>query len=482
MALDVPRKHLGNKGGGDRDGEKRDYSEKLYQQLKERMAEIWPVLMMIAEASARRGWSLYIVGGAVRDLLLNRVGNDRAGSKVENSLPLTDIDLVVENQVNTADETAVGAGVILAEAIQAEYPEIEAQVHGQFQTATLTWQSWQIDIATARTEFYAYPAANPAVEPSDIYRDLYRRDFTINAIALKLTGSQPGQLLDIFNGQADLQQRLVRVLHTDSFIEDPTRIFRAVRFAVRLGFDLEAQTQQLARSAVKSGIYEKSRSKYKKVPALQSRLQAELKYLLEESGWEQSLVWLDELGALACLDENLALSPGLLQQLRRMDRWVHKFEVSQPRWILLLELMLAQLGPERCNRVANSLNLSAQSQYRLRNIHACETQLKSQLKAQVHGSALSRSKVYKIFQSHSHAELLLMADRHPRILGASIWLYLTDLALISPLINGGTLKRLGYSPGPQFKKILADVHQQQLDGTLTTEESAEQYVLSQYSL
>ena len=471
MTLSVSRKDA-----GDWHGEISGHSDRLYQQLIERVVEIWPVLRLIAKASEQRGWSLYLVGGAVRDLLLDSAENDTA----ENSRPLTDIDLVVESQGEQDKGTTVGAGVILAEAIRAEYAEIEAQVYGQFQTAMLTWQSWQIDIATARTEFYPYPAANPEVKPSDIRRDLYRRDFTINAIALKLTGSQPGQLLDIFEGQADLQQRLVRVLHADSFIEDPTRIFRAVRFAVRLGFNLEAQTQQLLRTAASSGIYKKSRSQHEKVPALQSRLRAELKYLLEETGWEQSLVWLDELGALACLADNLSITPELLQQLRRMERWVNKFKVNQPRWLLQLELILAQLGPDDGYRVARSLNLSAQSQYRLRNIHAWEAHLKAQLRAQHPHSAPLRSKMYGMFRSHSRAELFLMANRHPRVLGASIWLYLTHLVLIPPLINGGTLKQLGYTPGPQFKEILEDSHQQQLDGKLTTEKSAEQYVLARY--
>ena len=99
-----------------------------------------------------------------------------------------------------------------------------------------------VDIATARTEFYPYPAANPEVEASSIQQDLYRRDFTINAMAIRLTEPGAGQLLDFFGGLVDLQQQTIRVLHPNSFIEDPTRIYRAVRFAVRLEFTLDPQT------------------------------------------------------------------------------------------------------------------------------------------------------------------------------------------------------------------------------------------------
>ncbi|MGB3787440.1 MAG: hypothetical protein WA949_05470 [Phormidesmis sp.] len=448
------------------------HADTLYQQIAERTPKIWPVLMLIAKAAEQRGWSLYIVGGAVRDLLLDLLGDSQS---------LTDIDLVVEEPSagavkDAAQGTEKGAGVVLAEAIRAEYAEIETQVHGQFQTAVLTWQSWQIDIATARKESYPYPAANPEVHSSSIHQDLCRRDFTINAMALALTGAQPGQLLDLFNGQLDLQQRFVRVLHVDSFIDDPTRIFRAVRFSVRLGFELEAQTEQLIRTAVSSGVYARSRSKYKKVPALQSRLKAELKYLLEETGWEKSLIQLNDLGALICLDDHLTITSELLRQLRRMERWIRKFEVDQPRWLLMLELVLAQLETDRGDRVAHWLDLGVQSQHRLHHVHVWEAHLIEQSQ-----KVTCPSEVYELLRSHSRAELLLMADRHPHTLGPSIWHYIIHLAAIPALINGATLKRLGYSPGPQFKKILTDIHHHQLDGKLTTAKSAEQYILARYS-
>ncbi len=485
MTLDTSLVSLGT-NSSKLPGELSLQTDTLYQQIAERTPEIWPVLMLIAEAAEQRGWSLYVVGGAVRDLLLDQLGD---------SWPLTDIDLVVESTVEesvvedikdapkgipiskgTTTETKKGAGVVLAEAIRAKYPEIETQVHGQFQTAVLTWQVWQIDIATARTESYPYPAANPEVQSSSIRQDLCRRDFTINAMALALSGVQAGQLIDLYDGWLDLMQRQVRVLHVESFIDDPTRIFRAVRFSVRLGFELEAQTEQLIRIAVSSGVYTRSRSEHEKVPALQSRLKAELKYLLEEAGWEKSLVKLDDLGALACLDAGLAITPKLLRQLRRLGRWVRKFEVDQPQWLLMLELVLSQLETDKSDRVACSLNLAAQSQHRLHNIHAWEAHLTEQMR-----QVTRPSEVYELLRSHSRAELLLMAARHPRTLGPSIWRYINRLAVVPALINGATLKRLGYSPGPRFKKILADIHHHQLDGRLATAKSAEQYVLSRYA-
>lgn len=459
----------------------------LLEQLESRIAEVWPALMLIAEAADQRGWTVYVVGGAVRDLLLS-LRPDQAGE----DYPLTDIDLVV-------DGASAGAGVALAEAIQSSYPQVSVQVHGQFQTASLVWHAhnsselpaqqasaWQgteplfIDIATARTEFYPYPAANPEVEASTIRQDLYRRDFAINAMAIQLnpglSGSHPGHLLDFFGGWLDLQQRHVRVLHANSLIEDPTRIFRAIRFAVRLGFSIDAQTEQLIRSAISSGVYERAQTSQEKAPALQTRLKTELKYLLSEKRWEMSVRQIERLGAWKCLHSSLTMSPALWQQLRRMHRWLNQVEVDQPRWLMLLELVIAQLTPDLRDRTATHLDLSSQSQRRLKQLHWWESHLLAKLPA-----AQRPSQIYDLLRPYQRAELLLMSDRYPRELGSKIWQYIVHLSQMPALIDGATLKRLGYKPGPQFRPILTAVYRATLDGELTTAKAAESYVLAHYS-
>lgn len=470
----------------------------LYQQLKNRIREIWPVLQLIATAADRRGWTLYIVGGAVRDLLLSLLSKGSLSKGSEPAFALTDIDLVV-------DGAETGAGMTLAKSIQSSYPNVTVQVHGQFQTASLIWhphdaaspptatspetikksdtETWHsqspllIDIATARTEFYPYPAANPEVEASTIRQDLYRRDFTINAMAMQMNGSQPGHLLDFFGGWIDLQQRHIRVLHANSFIEDPTRIFRAVRFAARLGFAIEAQSEQFIRYALSSGVYTRMLTSADKTPALQTRLKAELKYLLTAPQWEVSLAQIEHLGAWACLHSSLKMSPDLWKQLRRMDRWLIRFEVDQPRWLMLLALIIAQLEPADRASTALNLELDARSRYRLENLHLWEADLLTQIP-----QADKPSQIYRLLQPYAHAALLLMGDRHPRQLGPKIWQYVVRHSQMPPLINGATLKRLGYQPGPQFRGILAAVHYASLNGEVTTAQAAEAYVVAHYPL
>ncbi len=278
--------------------------------------ELWQLLSIAANMCNKRGWQLYIVGGAVRDLLL----------ATDDQLVLADIDLVVDGDARSGNS---GAGVELASELQKLYPTARLDIHGQFQTAALLWHkdspfgSLWLDIATARTEFYAYPAANPEVEASSIRQDLYRRDFTINALAVRLGVPRSGELLDFFGGLLDLESKQIRVLHANSLIEDPTRIYRAVRFAVRLGFTIEPQTEGYIRHALASGIYDRIQGENGRAPALETRLKSELKYILQAPYWQVALQMLGDLQALRCIHPTLDLDKSLWHQLRLLERFLH---------------------------------------------------------------------------------------------------------------------------------------------------------------
>jgi tRNA nucleotidyltransferase (CCA-adding enzyme) len=447
----------------------------IYQRLRQGLApepQLWRVLMLMAEAAHQRGWHLYVVGGAVRDLLL---------TPTQEPVSLQDIDLVVDGFQSTVE---VGAGVALAQVIQQQYPDVDLQIHGQFQTAALIWHRMPhplvIDVATARTEFYPYPAANPEVEASSIRQDLYRRDFTINAMAVRLTKPQPGLLLDYFGGWFDLQARQIRVLHANSFIEDPTRIFRAVRFAVRLGFTLNAQTETFIRYAVESGVYNELQAQPKRVPALQTRLKAELQSILEAPYWIPALTLIDRLGALSCLHPDLRLTPELWRQMNRIERWIHRFELNEQveTWLLLLEVMLAQLATAVRSQVAINLHLPESSLQRLSALALTETRLLKTLSPPPHRP----SQIYQALHPLDLSTLLLVSARHPRTLGPQIWQYLTRLATLKPLLNGNDLKRLGYSPGPKFREMLTALTYATLDGDLHTRSDAVDYLAEHFPL
>jgi tRNA nucleotidyltransferase (CCA-adding enzyme) len=435
--------------------------------------DLQAILQQITLAAQERGWHLYLVGGAVRDLLVSPDGAPE---------PLPDLDLVVDGFFNTAQ---VGAGVELAKIIQARFPEVDVQVHGRFQTASLIWHKdlnhplagLMIDLATARTEFYPYPAANPEVEASSIQQDLYRRDFTINALAVRLTAPGAGQLLDYFGGLVDLRQRVIRVLHANSFIEDPTRIYRAVRFAVRLGFTLDAQTEGYIHHAMASGVYSQMQRQMKRTPALQARLKNELKYILEAPYWQLALTLLDQLGALRCLHSDLAMTPGLWQQLRRLSRWARHVDWLElgPPWLLRLEGLLAAVPPTARSPLATQLQLPERSIVRLTQLHGLEQGWQHLVKSDPRPSAL-----YNAYHQADVATLLLACARSPRLLGPTVWQYLRHWMSTSPLIDGHQLQQLGYQPGPSFRPMLAVLLAAQLDGEITTQSEAEAFLAQRY--
>ena len=454
--------------------EKRDNPETpTLAELRNRLAPaLWEFLTKVSIEAKQRSWHLYIVGGAVRDLLL---------ANSEEPLLIPDIDMVVDGFHNAAD---VGAGVELASAIQQIYPGARLDVHGDFQTAALLWHndakldSLCVDIATARTEFYPYPAANPVVEASSIRQDLYRRDFTVNALALRLTPPQPGKLLDFFGGLLDLQAKQVRVLHANSFIEDPTRIYRAVRFAVRLGFHLEKQTEEYIRYAIESGVYNRTAKENSKTPALQTRLKSELKYILQTSYWKNALQMLGELDALQCIHPTLKLDDDLLKQSHLMERCLQKFDSEEKRfnhWQMRLELIVAYLQPEYRGKVAKNLQFPDDSIKRLDNLAAAKNTVVENL-----NKCIKRSEVVKLLRKYDLPMLIFVALQSPRSLRRKIWYYLTVLSNIEASLNGNDLKKMGYKPGPQYKLILDDLLTATLDKEVTDKSSAEEFLEKNY--
>ncbi|MDY6805246.1 MAG: CBS domain-containing protein [Cyanobacteriota bacterium] len=468
-------------------------STSIRQTLQQRLApQLWELLANIAELTEERGWQLYLIGGGVRDVLLGQG---------EETLMLSDIDLVVDGcweslaekkeavskqlkSLKSSGDQSDPPAVELGKAVQKLYPEARLEVHGRFQTAALLWHndpvrdSLWIDIATARTEFYPYPAANPVVEASSIRQDLYRRDFTINALAVRLTSPRCGELLDFFGGLSDLSQRQIRVLHANSFIEDPTRIYRAVRFAVRLGFHLEAQTEGYIRYAINSGVYERP-SENRRAPALETRLKSELKYILEAGYWQPALEMLGDLGALRCIHPSLELDRQLWLQVRSLDRCLRRFDSlhNLPHWQMRLEVLIAYLAPEFRGVVANYLQLPVDSMERLENLESAKGRVIESLP-----KGDRPSQLVWLFREWGLEMLILMAVQCPRWVRRQIWQYLTKWADVKAPLNGKDLKGFGYKPGPIYREILDELLAATLDGEISDRSSAESFVLERYPI
>ena len=434
---------------------------------------IWEILEQAASHAYKKGWHLYLVGGGVRDLLL---------ADSEDGLKLQDIDLVVDGFHKAA---VTGAGVELAKELTKLYPGARLSVHGDFQTAALLWHkdenvgSLWIDIATARTEFYPYPAANPEVEASSIRQDLYRRDFTINALAVRLTPPRAGELLDFFEGLNDLRSHQIRVLHANSFIEDPTRIYRAVRFAVRLNFEIEAQTEEYIRYAISSRVYERVSRQKNAIPALRNRLKSELSYILQAPYWKRALTILSDLGALHCIHPDLVINKELWWQIRCLNRWLRFYDPNRhySHWLIRLEIIIAAIPDVERVKVAKNLELPKDSIERLRDIKTIETEIEVQLPL-----CTKISEIVQLLRKYDAIALILVAVRSEKSIRRTLWKYLMHWSKLKSPLNGHDLKQLGYKQGKQYKQMLNDLHSLFLDGKIKDKQEAEKFILKKYPL
>ena len=450
-----------------------DQNLRLNYELEKRLTpQLWQLLNIASQEAEKRGWHLYLVGGAVRDLLLSETEN--------RTLMINDIDLVVDGFHKTAN---VGAGVELAKALQHIYQNARLEIHGAFQTAALLWHkdilldSLWVDIATARTEFYPYPAANPEVEASSIRQDLYRRDFTINAMALRLTSPRAGELLDFFGGFIDLKNQQIRILHANSFIEDPTRIYRGVRFAVRFGFSLEPQTETYIRYAINSGVYNRTSQENSKTPALQTRLKTELKYILAAPYWQSALELLNNLGALQCIHPTLKLDRELNRQLNLLKHCLSKFDKERTliNWQIRLEVLIAYLKPEYREKVAKNLQLADDSMSRLEKLSQIQSEVMKLL-----STFEKPSQTVYLLKKYDLQTLILITLQSSRKIRRIIWQYLTNWGNIQPLLNGNDLKQLGYKPSPQYKQMLDDLLTATVDGIIKDKVQAQEFLAKHY--
>ncbi len=272
-----------------------------------------PLLRRLAAAAAAGGEALYLVGGTVRDLLLRR--------------PLRDVDLLVEGD----------AAALARRAAQGH--ALRVTCHPRFGTARLQDPATgtAVDLASPRAESYPRPGALPRVRPASVAQDLARRDFTINAMALPLAGSPgTGGPLDPHGGREDLRRRLVRVLHPDSFRDDPTRALRAVRLSVRLGFRLERTTSAWLGEAVRDGGVGRLS------PA---RLAGELERVAREERLAALLARLARRGLLAALHPAL-VPPRRPGAGRRLERLLPEAPAAERLLALVAYLALDATAPQ----------------------------------------------------------------------------------------------------------------------------------------
>jgi len=405
--------------------------------------EIHNLLRLSGEVAEELGFNAYLVGGSVRDLL-----------RGEENL---DLDIVIE-----------GDGIAFARAF-GEKLHAKVRTHQKFGTAQIFSDRTKLDVATARTEYYESPASLPKVETSSIKKDLYRRDFTINTLAVKLNLRDFGLLIDFFGGQRDLREKSIRVLHNLSFVEDPTRAFRAIRFAERFGFKISKHTENLIKSTIEMNLFSMLSG---------PRLFEELRLSFHETEPIKTLKKLSDYGLLKVIHPNLAFTEELEATLRSMQETLSWFnllflEEKPDKGILYLMALLSGLKDD--DMKAATERLSPPPRIRdiiLRGIPQARSILR---RFPVNDPV----EVHKIFSNlELGIVLFLMALSKDRKIQKVISHYLTELRNIKTILTGDDLKAMGIQPGPVYSKILRKLLEEKLRGIVKTREAEEKFVRS----
>ncbi len=386
--------------------------------------ELWEVVRLAGEICSKQGHSLYLVGGRVRDLLMERESGD--------------LDLAVEG-----DALAVAQGL-------AEADGGRVVTHDRFGTATYTKDDISVDLTTARWEEYSRPGILPLVRPGSIDTDMARRDFTVNAIALQLSPPEAGRILDPYDGRGDLNEGLIRVLHDASFTDDPTRIMRAIRYEQRLAFRLDPKTELFLRSALPSiGSVGVDRNRH------------ELELVLREEQPELALIRAGELGVLERLDGVLKADGWLAERYREARE-----TGGRPPIVVYLSILLYRCSNEDSLRFLHTYRFTKEQ---VQGVADAMT-LKSR-RQELEMLDLKRSRLADVLDKVSEDALTAfrVASGSP-LVAERIALYLAELRGIAPRLNGRDLQDLGVPRGPELGKMLKGLRRARLDGEAATRE------------
>lgn len=420
-------------------------SELFSQQLKPWVPQL---LARLGDRAESMGVRAYVVGGFVRDLLLER--------------PNEDLDIVME-----------GDAVAFIKSWEADGCHVA--VHQRFKTGTIIFPGGRkIDVATARREFYEYPVAQPQVSSDSLKHDLYRRDFSVNAMAVSINKTSWGRLVDYFGGRRDLQKRSLRVLHNLSFVEDPTRVIRGVRLEQRLGFKLEENTLRLLKNSIRGGL----------VSLLSGvRLRSELELVFSEKAPHDIVRRFRTLGFWKALFRGVRPGHSSVRTMRRTTVFRRRFardlpEMGKYDWLVFLCALICEAAEEDRLAVLDRLHLNPRERrivdQAVRELGTAENTLGER------GEKASSVIFEYLEDTHPVTALYWAAATGRWRARRRILLYLTRLRKIEPMLEGRDLLDLGYKEGPEIGRMLRLLKMARLDGLVETREDEIEWIRERF--
>ncbi|KUL04139.1 MAG: Polynucleotide adenylyltransferase region [Synergistales bacterium 54_9] len=420
-------------------------SELLSQELKPWVLQL---LVRLGERAESMGIRAYVVGGFVRDLLLGR--------------PNEDLDIVIE-----------GDALVFIKSWEADGCHVA--VHQRFKTGTIVFPGGRkVDVATARREFYEYPVAQPKVLSDSLKHDLYRRDFSVNAMAVSINRSLWGTLIDYFGGRRDLQKKSLRVLHNLSFVEDPTRVIRGVRLEQRLGFRLEENTLRLLKNSIRGGL----------VSLLSGvKLRSELELVFTEKAPHVIVRRFRTLGFWKALFRGVNPGPLSIRTMRRITVFRRRLardlpEMGKYAWLAFLCALICEANEEDQLAVLDRLHLNPRER---KIVEEGVTDLGPVENTLGERGEKTSSYIFDYLEDvHPVTAIYWAAATERWRARRRILLYLTRLRKIEPMLEGRDLLDLGYKEGPRIGKILRILRMARLDGLVETREDEIEWVLGRF--
>ncbi|MCG8471302.1 MAG: CBS domain-containing protein [Desulfobacterales bacterium] len=414
-------------------GRERPIKHLMRERLAPRLTEL---LQEVGSLASRMGFGVYVVGGFVRDLLLRRKNDD--------------VDIVIE-----------GDGIRFARAF-AEMKGAKINTYAKFGTSVITFDNgFKVDVATARMEYYSSPAALPEVETSSIKLDMYRRDFTVNTLAIRLDPQGFGTLTDFFNGQRDIKEKRIRILHNLSFVEDPTRIFRAIKFEQRFGFTIGRVTDEMIKNAIQLNVF-------RKLGGL--RIFNELRQILQEENPIPALLRIFDYGLMEVIHPRITRHDTLIQGLdeaKKVLAWHDLMYTDEPieRWIVYTLILLCKSEPEIAKELSERLMLPPKYKKILTEERALARAALFWLNREL---PVSNSRLHKkLAPLKTEMLLYIMAASADEEIKKAISHYMSQLRPVTLSIRGKDLKAMGLKPGPLYGEIMEEVLAAKLDGALS---------------
>lgn len=413
--------------------------------------KLMKLLKHIGDMAEERHCAAFVVGGFVRDLILG----------VKNF----DVDIVIEGDaVDFSRQFAGGEGGTLV-------------IHKKFGTATIVmpWGlvnkgRFKVDIATARREKYKHPAALPDVEFSSLRDDLYRRDFTINAMAIALNRNNFGQVIDFFDGQRHLEERRVSVLHKGSFIDDPTRIFRAVRFEQRYCLRIDRPTEQLIKTAIKKDMFGRTEKQ---------RIREELILILKEEDPFRAIMRMHQLDELRFVHPDIELNRDLKKLFKEIGETCEWYKTTPLKkraldnWIIYLMVLFDNLTLRNVESICEKFTFKRGDKKRIISFKEEGAKL---LKFLSGNRNIAPSEVYRRLRGLSYEVIILLMAKLKTLRGKRA---ISDFLLKSDKVRirstGDDLEKMGYLPGPDLGKVLNGMLHAKIDGQIKTKKDEISY-------